>query len=653
MTAAVAVDTIDIPISNLIVSKRNVRKAATSKERDAELLAGIRALGLLQPLVVIPADGKEPGTYEVVAGKRRLKALQVLAKESDDEAGYTAPCRVLVGGRDNLEEISLIENLQRESMHPADEFEAFSKLQRGGASVDDIALHFGITDRLVKQRLRLAEVAPVIIKAYRAGEMSLEAVMAFTVEDDKQRQVAMYEELRAAGRLSSYSIRSALKGDTLTDDAAIVQFVGHEAYVRNGGATSHDLFEETIYYSDVELLKALAMDKLQAAAEEIEEGWNWVETFMPENLAHPYAPLTPASHTLTASNTKATKELLEQQASIDQQIRALESIGDYDDEEETQLTDEQERQLEELQNESAALDLQIVASRRYKPKEMALAGVLVTFNHRGKLDIRRGLVRKQDQKKLAALTKPGKSKDDDAGDPGEDDAPPATAEDYSVALVEDLTTYRLNIAKRYLAVNEDIARDLLVFTLCEQMSGENFGQPLSVRISETRPADGLNRADTSEAMATLQRLREDLPLDWQNIEDDLERFKAFTALELHQKNALMAYCVALSLDMPLLTLSDDAIIEHALTAMDIPWHREFKPTVENYFGRISKDQLIEHGRPFMDDDWPARAAKRSKKELAAELEVMFSGQDQDMPVEKRAAAMDWVPPGFKPHAQEE
>ena len=69
---------IEVAINQLVPSKRNVRKSKPSKEADQELLAGIRAEGLLQNLVVIP-NGK-PDVFEVVAGKRRLKALQQLVK---------------------------------------------------------------------------------------------------------------------------------------------------------------------------------------------------------------------------------------------------------------------------------------------------------------------------------------------------------------------------------------------------------------------------------------------------------------------------------------------------------------------------------------------------------------------------------------------
>ena len=67
-------------------------------------------------------------------------------------------------------------------MHPADKFEAFKKLA-DGAGRDTIAAEFGVTPRVVEQRLKLAVVSPKLMKAYRDDEMRLEHLMAFTLTD--------------------------------------------------------------------------------------------------------------------------------------------------------------------------------------------------------------------------------------------------------------------------------------------------------------------------------------------------------------------------------------------------------------------------------------------------------------------------------------
>src|SRR3546814_18692359 len=91
-------------------------------------------------------------------------------------------------------------------MHPADEFEAFAALIEQGKTIEDVAARFGVSPHVVKRRMRLASVAPELIAAYRAGEMSLDALMAFTVSKDRERQRDVWAGLtdweRKIGRAS-------------------------------------------------------------------------------------------------------------------------------------------------------------------------------------------------------------------------------------------------------------------------------------------------------------------------------------------------------------------------------------------------------------------------------------------------------------------
>jgi ParB family transcriptional regulator, chromosome partitioning protein len=61
--------------------------------------------------------------------------------------------------------------------------------------VADVAARFGVTEAVVKQRLKLASVSPSLIAAYRKGEMTLQHIMAFTVTDDHEAQERVWREL--------------------------------------------------------------------------------------------------------------------------------------------------------------------------------------------------------------------------------------------------------------------------------------------------------------------------------------------------------------------------------------------------------------------------------------------------------------------------
>jgi len=87
-----------------------------------ELAASIEAHGLLQNLQVMEAAS---GTFEVVAGGRRLAALKLLAKRKALSKDAPIPCNVLAS--EHATEISLAENEMRQAMHPADQFEALRR----------------------------------------------------------------------------------------------------------------------------------------------------------------------------------------------------------------------------------------------------------------------------------------------------------------------------------------------------------------------------------------------------------------------------------------------------------------------------------------------------------------------------------------------
>ena len=94
-------DTSSIPLSKLSACDGNVRKTAGADTSLAELAASIAAHGLLQSLVV-RKDKK--GKFAVVAGGRRLAALQQLAESGSIEADYAVPCQVIASDAERLME---------------------------------------------------------------------------------------------------------------------------------------------------------------------------------------------------------------------------------------------------------------------------------------------------------------------------------------------------------------------------------------------------------------------------------------------------------------------------------------------------------------------------------------------------------------------
>jgi ParB family chromosome partitioning protein len=194
----------NIPLDRLVLSPDNVRKTPPSAAEEAELKASLRAHGLKQNLVVCPAL-EASGTFAVTAGGRRLKALKELAAEGVIAADYEVPC--LVEEPEAALEISLVENRVRSGLHPADEHIAMAALVEAGQTVEAIALRFGVSERHVRQRLRLGKVAPELLDEFRAGALSLEVLTAFTLGADHESQLSVWRQLKGQSTIAPYTAR--------------------------------------------------------------------------------------------------------------------------------------------------------------------------------------------------------------------------------------------------------------------------------------------------------------------------------------------------------------------------------------------------------------------------------------------------------------
>ena len=273
----------DIPLSQLELSPDNLRKTPADASAFTELKASIAAHGLLENLIARAMEpGPDgPGRYAVIAGGRRLAAMQALAAEGALEEDHPVPCR-MIEDIVAAEEVLLAENSVRAAMHPADQVEAFRRLADAGSTAAAIAARFGVSERTVEKRLRLGNAAPVLLEAYRAGETDLETLMAFAVTTDQARQSAVWETVSQQGyRPGAWQIKRLLTEDRVPATSAIARFVGLEAYEAAGGRIDRDLFAEEdergIWFDDPDLLNKLAMDSLQVAARELETRWKWAE----------------------------------------------------------------------------------------------------------------------------------------------------------------------------------------------------------------------------------------------------------------------------------------------------------------------------------------------------------------------------------------
>jgi ParB family chromosome partitioning protein len=200
----------DIPFNKLVLSQANVRrvKAGISIEDLAEDIANRTLLQSLCVRPVCDADGAETGMFEVPAGGRRYRALELLVRQKRMAKTQPLPCVIRTEGL--AEEDSLAENVQRAALHPLDQFRAFQSLRAKGLGEEEIAARFFVNVSVVKQRLRLASVSPRLLETYGEDQMTLEQLMAFTVTDDHAHQEQVWEAIGLSYNNQPHFIRRQL-----------------------------------------------------------------------------------------------------------------------------------------------------------------------------------------------------------------------------------------------------------------------------------------------------------------------------------------------------------------------------------------------------------------------------------------------------------
>ena len=272
----------DIPFNKLVLCQGNVRrvKAGVSIEELAEDIARRTLLQGLSVRPILDAEGQETGMFEVPAGGRRYRALELLVKQKRLAKTVPVPCVVRDPSTEvSPDEDSLAENVQRVALHPLDQFRAFQALRDKGLGEEEIAARFFVAPSVVKQRLQLAAVSGKLLDVYAEDGMTLEQLMAFTVTNDHARQEQVWEGLSRSHNREAYFIRRQLTEGAVRAADRRAQFVGAEAYEAAGGMVMRDLFEHDDggWLQDPALLDRLVIEKLQAEAETLRaEGWKWI-----------------------------------------------------------------------------------------------------------------------------------------------------------------------------------------------------------------------------------------------------------------------------------------------------------------------------------------------------------------------------------------
>ncbi len=150
-----------------------------------DLVNSVRAMGVIQPLIVRRDKGKRE-QYEIIAGARRYRA----AKEVRLDA---VPCRIVDLTDEQLLDMQLVENLQRVPPHPLDEADGFARVMAlPGKTAEQVAERVGKDSGYVYRRLRLTKLVDKVKDAFRKGIIELGHAMEIAKLADPAAQMEAF-----------------------------------------------------------------------------------------------------------------------------------------------------------------------------------------------------------------------------------------------------------------------------------------------------------------------------------------------------------------------------------------------------------------------------------------------------------------------------
>ena len=631
----------DIPFSQLVLSQKNVRrvKAGLSIEDLADDIYRRTLLQSLNVRAMLDDDGKDTGKFEVPAGGRRFRALELLVKSKRMAKDQPVPCVVREGGI--AEEDSLAENVMREGLHPLDQFRAFSALIDADLSEEDIAARFFVSVSTVRQRLRLASVSPTLLDVYGEDGMSLEQLMAFSVTDNHTRQEQVWDQVNNGQHISAHHIRRLLTEDAIAANDRRVRFIGIDSYTEAGGHVMRDLFSNDGdgWLQDPALVEQLVGEKLTAVAQEIgAEGWKWVEAA----IDLPYG-CERGKRRIIGTTIPLTDD---EQARLDVLVEEYDAIGEeYRDG--SDLPEAVDARLTEIDAEMTPLTCRPTI---YESDDMARAGVFVSLAHDGRLRIDRGYVRPEDEPVAEGDAVAGEAGATDAADGpsvtvGGQVQDTGAADDEGDAirplpdrLVAELTAERTLALRDAVANAPDAAFVALIHALCLSVFQSHRSQGC-VQIGVTQAWLGNAAPNLRDSVWSLaiqerheqwaSRLPDDAPALWDTI----------AALSQDEQMALLAHCVSLGVNALFeaakgydgrisahgvaqrIKAADALATEVGLDMAEAGW----TPTVDNYLGRVTKPRIIEAVREAKGDATAVLIEHLKKGDMAREAERLLEG----------------------------
>ena len=613
-----------VPLNKLKKSPKNARKVPHTEAVIASLAASIAHKGLIQNIVIEPEmkDEQPTGYYLVTAGEGRRLAYLLRAKKKEIRRNH--PVRCWLDTENDPAEVSLDENVTRENMHPADQFERFHELSCDrGWGAEEIGARFGVSPEVVKRRLKLGAVSPKLMDIYRQDGLTLDQLAAFALTDDHARQEQVFENL--SFNKEPWIIRRDLTSDKVPADDRRAMFVGADAYVEAGGVILRDLFtpDGGGFFEDAGLLDTLVIERLrEIAGNVLTEGWKWAEASIDFPHDHGLRRYYPQRVALSDEDEARLEAAAAEHDALIEGYSAYDEMPEDVAEKAQALSDE----VDAIADKRSAFGADLIAR----------GGVFVTLTNAGDVQIVRGYVRAEDEPTVEADavddTEVSEPLDNDAQDEDGDDE--VEVEDcdpgkpISDSLTRDLTAHR-TLGLR-LAVDERTGMALVVLT--HAMVAQLFYRShdascieIHVKSADLRTdAEGIANTGAGEAFAARQD-------GWaERLPSDVADLWAFiTELDSDSLLNLLTHCTAQTVNavkVPWERKTRQLAAADALAnAVDLDMTAHWSATSRTYFGRVTKAHIGDAVRKAVSPEAAERIAPMKKADMADAAEQLVAG----------------------------
>lgn len=579
-----------VALSQLWLSEEgNVRdRNSVSNDGIKQMSAMLFSQGQINPLVVSKTDG---GQYTVHAGGRRLRGFWMLREQGKITDEHEVQVREI--DPSVAVDISLVENLSQEPMHPVDEFMAFQRMVERGQTPDQIAKAFGCKVLHVKRRLKLASVAPELLQEFRKGDINLDQIMALAGCDDQERQVQIWKSLPSYQR-SDQSIRRKIAEDEVEPDDDRLKLVTVDEYIAAGGGVREDLFSEKgkdQFLTDPALLDLLVAEKMEAFAVGIrDEGWSWVDvlpvfdfTVRRDYKEYPTV-LLPES-----DDQRIRREAIEAEiAKLGEQIEALEDGDDDDWWEKVQALNEQ---VEALESKVEAIEAERIDLNGV---DMLIAGAVVYLDD-GEIKCAKPLVRASDSEELKGVLAGKGAQTAGESEGGSSDAQNHTpAEQISERLMTNLSAHRTAALQISLVKNQKVS--LASLAACMASKQFRFGyHDDPVKVSMTYQWHTLEQSSPTMMESPAYKELNEIKANWDARlpKESTELFAWFLKEPVETSVEMIAFCSATTVNALQGKNNQHVPAKELADAVSLDMKQWWEPTADNYLALVPKSKMIE------------------------------------------------------------